>query len=121
MPALGVSTRMEQPLSEPRQAAPRETEPMRATAHLPGLDVEIIHRRSPEDDCEQISITMRAVPSFAAFEQYLRAMNPFAFWMETARLVWAPWLQATRTTALPFVDSPRLTKNDPHAGTDKPK
>ena len=112
---------MEHPLSEHSRAAPREGEPTRTTAHWPGLDVEIVHRRSPEGDCEQISITMQATPSFAAFEQYLRAMNPFAFWMEAARLAWAPWLQATRPGTLPFVDSPKLTKNDPQAeaGTDK--
>ena len=111
---------MEPPLSEHSPAAPREGEPIRATAHWPGLDVEIIHRRSPDGDGEQISITLQAVPSFAAFEQYLRAMNPFVFWAEAARLAWAPWLQAARTTTLPFVDSPRLTKVDPQAEAEGP-
>jgi len=27
----------------------------RATAHLPGLDIEIVHRRSPTADAERIS------------------------------------------------------------------
>jgi hypothetical protein len=104
---------------------------MRATAQLPGLEVEIVHRRSPAGDREQISITMQAVPSFAAFEQYWHAMNPFVLWAEAVRLAWtpfvwapvvcAPWLQAARATTLPFVDSPRLTRTDPQAEADKPE
>lgn len=108
-------------MSEPNRPAPREPEPMRATAHLPGLEVEIVHRRSAEGDREQISITMQAVPSFAAFEQYWRAINPFALWAEAARLAWAPWLSSTRMTTLPFADPPMLTNGDPRADVDKPK
>jgi hypothetical protein len=44
-----------------------DVEPTRATAHLPGLDIEIVHRRSPGGEAEQISINMQAVPSFEAF------------------------------------------------------
>jgi hypothetical protein len=90
---------------------------MRASAHLPGLEVEIVHGRSADGDREQISITIQAMPSFAAFEQYLRAMNPFTLWVEAVRLAWAPWLPAAQ---LPFVDSPRLTNADPRADNDKP-
>jgi hypothetical protein len=122
VPALGSRMHeMEYPLSDPNRPAPHETEPMRATAHLPGLEVEIVHGRSAEGDREQISITIQAMPSFAAFEQYMRAMNPFALWLETVRLVWAPWLPAAHMTTLPFVDSPRLTNADPRAETDKPE
>jgi hypothetical protein len=39
----------------------------RATARLPGLDIEIIHRRSLNDEAEQISINLQAMPSFEAF------------------------------------------------------
>ncbi|OCK61690.1 hypothetical protein [Bradyrhizobium sp. LMTR 3] len=92
---------------------------MRATARLPGLEIEIVHRRSAEGDREQISINMLAVPSFDAFEQYLRAMNPFALWVEAARAVWAPWFEATRTATLPYVDSPKLTKGDPQPDSEK--
>ncbi|HEY6995511.1 MAG TPA: hypothetical protein VH397_17530 [Xanthobacteraceae bacterium] len=52
-----------------------------ARAHLPGLDIEIVHRRSPAGDAEQISISLQAVPSFEAFGRFLEAANPFAFWM----------------------------------------
>ena len=62
----------------------------RATAHLPGLDIEIVHRRSPIADVEQISISLQAVPSFehsgASFRQ----------------LAWFPWLGATSGLMLPW-------------------
>ena len=51
----------------------------RATAHLPGLDIEIVHRRSPTADAEQISINLQAVPSFEAFGRFLQTAHPFAF------------------------------------------
>jgi hypothetical protein len=58
----------------------------RATAHLPGLDIEIVHRRSPTADAEQISISLQAVPSFEAFGRFLQTANPFAFWVQAAQL-----------------------------------
>jgi hypothetical protein len=57
----------------------------RATARLPGLDIEIVHRRSPEGDAEQISINLRAVPSFEAFGRFLETANPFAFGLRPPR------------------------------------
>jgi hypothetical protein len=66
----------------------------RATAHLPGLDIEIEHRRSPHADAELISIHLQAVPSFEAFGRFLEAANPFAFWARAAQLAWQPWLGA---------------------------
>jgi hypothetical protein len=66
----------------------------RATAHLPGLDIEIEHRRSPNADAELISIHLQAVPSFEAFGRFLEATNPFAFWARAAQLAWQPWLGA---------------------------
>ena len=74
----------------------------RATAHLPGLDIEIMHRRAVEGDAEQISINLRAVPSFEAFGRALELANPFAFWAQAAQLAWLPWLETTRTLALPW-------------------
>ena len=106
-------------MSESNQPNPHEPEPTRATARLPGIELEIVHRRSPEGDREQISIHIQAVPSFAAFDQYLRMMNPFALWAEVARLAWAPWLETARRTTLPFVDSPRLVKSDPQGAADE--
>jgi hypothetical protein len=70
-----------------------ETGTTRATAHLPGLDIEIMHRRAVEGHAEQISINLKAVPSFEAFGRVLEAANPFAFWAQAAQLAWLPWLE----------------------------
>ncbi len=45
---------------------------IRAMAHLPGLQVEIVHQRL-SDEVEQISIELQAEPSFDAFGQFLFA------------------------------------------------
>ena len=42
---------------------------LRATTRLAGLDIEIVHRRSPEGDREEVSINLQAVPSFEAFRR----------------------------------------------------
>jgi hypothetical protein len=78
-----------------------EGEAMKAIAHLPGLDIEIVHRQSPDGLAEQISINLRAVPSLDAFAHAFEALNPFAFWAEAARLAWFPWLEAMRAATLP--------------------
>ena len=79
-----------------------QTHTTRATARLPGLDIEIMHRRAVEGDAEQISINLRAAPSFEAFGRTLELTNPFAFWAQAAQLAWLPWLETTRTLALPW-------------------
>jgi hypothetical protein len=56
------------------------------------LTIEVIHRRLPDAEAEQISINMQAVPSFAAFGRYLDGMNPFVVWAQLAQAVWLPWL-----------------------------
>ena len=85
----------------------REVDATTASAHLPGLDIEIVHRRSPDGDAEQISILLQAVPSFEAFGRYLEAANPFAFWAQAARLAWFPWLAAAHAVMLPLSSAPR--------------
>jgi hypothetical protein len=45
--------------------------------HLPGLDIEIIQRRSLNDEAEQISVNLKAIPSFEAFGRFLETANPF--------------------------------------------
>jgi hypothetical protein len=70
----------------------------KATAHLPGLEIEIVHRRSPTGDNEQISINLQAVPSFEAFGRFLEAANPFAFWA----IAWSPWIDTARAMMLPW-------------------
>jgi hypothetical protein len=81
-------------------AYPSEVEDMKAIAHLPGLDIEILHRQLPDGQGEQISINFTAVPSFDAFAN-LEAFNPFALWAEAMRLAWSPWVEATRAVMLP--------------------
>jgi hypothetical protein len=76
----------------------------RAAAHLPGLEIEIIYRRSPDADTEQISINLQAVPSFEAFGKFLATLSPFAFWVQAAQMAWLPWLGVARTLTLPWSD-----------------
>ena len=79
-----------------------------ATARLPGLDVEVIHRRSPAGDRDEILISLRAVPSFWAFGSVLYAANPFVFWAEATRLT---WLEAARALTLPSSAGRTLPKS----------
>jgi hypothetical protein len=79
----------------------------RATARLPGLDIEIVHRRSPDRDTEQLTINVLAMPSFEAFGKALEAANPFVFWAEANRLIWSAWLEAA-SAMMPGVLAPRL-------------
>jgi hypothetical protein len=62
-----------------------------ATARLPSLDIEIVHRRSTGGDAEQISITLQTVPSFEAFGRFIESANPFAFWARAMQMAWLPW------------------------------
>ena len=78
-----------------------EIEPTKAIAHLPGLDIELTHRQSPNDDWEQVSINLCASPSFEALGRFLETPNPFTVWVQTARLMWMPWLQMAQTMMLP--------------------
>ena len=79
-----------------------EDNTIRATARLPGLDIEIIHRRSLNDKAEQISINLQAMPSFEAFGRFLETANPFALWAQIAQMAWLPWLNAARLVTLPL-------------------
>ena len=62
----------------------------RATARLPGLEIEVVHRRLPGGNAEEISINLQAVPSFEAFDRFLEAASPFAFWAQVAQMAWLP-------------------------------
>jgi hypothetical protein len=78
-----------------------EDNTIRATARLPGLDIEIIHRHSPNDEAEQISINLQAMPCFEAFGRFLETANPFALWAQGIQMAWLPWFSAARFVALP--------------------
>jgi len=72
---------------------PHNSIDLRTTTRLPGLDIEVLHRRSPDGDREEISVNLLVVPSLEAFGRFLGATNPFAFWAEATRLT---WLEAVR-------------------------
>jgi hypothetical protein len=94
-----------------------EDDTTRATARLPGLEIEAVHRRSPGGDAEQISINLQAVPSFEAFGRFLETANPFAFWAQAAQIAWLSWLAAARTLMLPRSIAPappNLSPGDKH-------
>ena len=94
----------------------------RATAHLPGSDIEIAHRRSPTADAEQISISLQAVPSFEAFGRFLQTANPFAFWVQAAQLAWFPWLGAASALMLPWSvasETPKLDSRNTEPGNPR--
>jgi hypothetical protein len=79
----------------------------RASASLPGLEIEIVHRRPRGDDVEALSINLQAMPSFEVFGRFLEAANPFAFWAQAFQLAWQPWfgtnwLEANRALMSPW-------------------
>lgn len=86
----------------------RETEVTRASAHLPGLDIDIVHQQSPNRDWEQMTISLRAVPSFQALGRAFEAADPFAVWLQAAQLVWMPWLLTAQAMLLPGGESRML-------------
>jgi hypothetical protein len=92
---------LENPAQQP------EIDATRATARLPGLDIEIVHRRSPSGDAEQISINLQAVPSFEAFGRFVEA-NPFAFWAQVVQMAWLPWRAAAQAMLSPDLTLPQV-------------
>jgi hypothetical protein len=74
----------------------------RAIARLAYLAIEIRHRRLPEEQAEQLAVSLRATPSFEAFAQVLEragswpwlALQPWLFWAQLAQAAWQPWLAA---------------------------
>jgi hypothetical protein len=74
-----------------------------AVTHLPQLDIEIRHRRPWQGDGEEMTITLRAVPSFEAFGRFAEAANPTLFWMRWMQAAWAPWLALTGVAKPPRI------------------
>jgi hypothetical protein len=73
--------------------------------------VEIIHRRAPGGDAEQISINLQALPSFEAFDRYAQSMSPFAFWAQAMQMTWLPWLAAVQALAPPRLSLPQIARD----------
>jgi hypothetical protein len=82
-------------LSQFTGSSPLSADDARLTARLPGLNVEITHRRSLGGEAEQIVINLQAVPSFEAFARWLEAANPYALWAQGLWLAWGSALEAT--------------------------
>ena len=92
----------------------------RAIARFPHLDVEIWHRRLPEEQAEQLAISLTATPSFEGFVQILDrrapwpwlALQPWLVWGQIAQAAWQPWLAAlssapaARSQPAPMADRP---------------
>jgi hypothetical protein len=86
---------------------PSNDDTTRATASLPGLEIEIVHRRPRDAEAEALSITVQAMPSFEAFGRSLEAANPLAFWAQAMQMAWLPWFgttwfEASRVLMLPW-------------------
>jgi hypothetical protein len=91
----------------------------RATASLPGLEIEIVHRRPQGDDLEALSINLQAMPSFEAFGRFLETANPFVFWTQVMQMAWLSWLQATRALTAPWdAAGAALSPPPPHHATN---
>ena len=85
----------------PKETYSQAIETSKASAHLPGLDIDIIHRQSPKGDWEQVSINLRATPSFEALGRTFEMADPFTLWAQAVHLMWMPWLVAAQTMVLP--------------------
>jgi hypothetical protein len=96
-----------------------EIDPIRASARLPGLAIDIIHRQSPNGGWEQMSINLRATPSFDALGSLFEAANPFTFWVQATRLMWMPWLLTAETMLLP-AGQPRTLPSAVHPEQEAP-
>ena len=67
----------------------------RAVARLPHLDIEIRHRRLPEEQAEQLTVSLKATPSFEAFAEFLARQAPWRLFAQMAQASWQPWLAAS--------------------------
>lgn len=82
---------------------------IKATASLPGLDIELKRRVDDDAGAEYVSITLRATPSLDAFASAMPLFNPFAAplalwqsWAAMAQAFWRPFLpQAEEPPRLP--------------------
>jgi hypothetical protein len=79
----------------------------RAIARLPHSEIEIRHRRLPEEQAEQLAINLSATPLFEAFAQFLERQAPWPWlalqpWLAVAQMVQVtsqPWFAASSARA----------------------
>ena len=89
----------------------------RATARLPSLEIDIVHHQPPSGEFEQISINLRATPSFDEFGEFLGTANPFLIWAQVAQMAWLPWLGLARAFTPQMLDPPARRQ----LGSDEPE
>jgi hypothetical protein len=85
----------------------------RATARLPNLDIEFLHRRPWEGNEEQLVVMLRAVPSFEAVGRWLEVSNPLLVWTRMLEAAWSPWVHGLTTARSPSFRPPSLPGFDP--------
>ena len=87
----------------PERTYERESEMdvTKASASLPGLDIDVVHRQSPNGEFEEISINLRATPSFDAFGRLFEVADPLTLWVRAEQLMWTPWLVMAQAMMLP--------------------
>lgn len=83
---------------------------VRAVAELPQLNIEVVHRRAPAADAEEVLISLRAAPSFEAVADHLRGPAVWPWLMMAPMLMWQ---QAMRQTLMPWLPSPRKIEAAP--------
>jgi hypothetical protein len=71
-----------------------------AATQLPNLQIEVTHATLPDGTGERISIHLQAMPSFAAFGDFLEATNPLTVWTQAMQLAFAPWASLMSGPAL---------------------
>lgn len=82
----------------------------RAVARLPHLDIEIRHRKLPEEGAELLSISLRGTPDLdraAAMLDPFRLADPMRLWSAWAAFnPWLAWLSLARPR---FPELPRAS------------
>ena len=68
----------------------------RAVARLPNLEIEIRHRKVPEEGAEYLALSLRATPSLNAAALWLDPL-----WPMRMLVAMNPWLTAWRWPMLP--------------------
>lgn len=96
-------------LSDPSVRKEGSMTETRAVAKLPNLDIEILHRRLPDEEGEQLAISLKAYPWFDAFARFYGTSGPFGPWLAlNPMLAWPALLQAMYApwwAALPRIES----------------
>src|SRR3954447_15904787 len=108
--SLPEPARLAKSLGSPKEADMDKSpyDETRATARLPNLDVEIVHRRPWEGNEEHLMVTLRAVPSDEALGRLLEVSNPLLVWTRMMEAMWSPWVGGLTTVLSPSVRPPSL-------------